>query len=338
LSLVTRHLSLLWRLIALLLISPHSAHSEETLTLVLNWVPDAEHALFFYAKQQGWYRDAGIALTIDYVAGSPAAIQRAAQQPRTLATSDFVAFLREYDKGVAVSAVMVLQPLSPYAIYSAEESGIRAMPDLAGKKVGAQPQDPMRQLFSVLATRNGLQPSTVIWLDRSNAAKPDALANGEIDAALNPFLHNHLNYEATLGTRTRVLWWSDLGFPAYGHVLVANTSLLEQSGDVLRRFVAVTQRAWQQCSDKPPPCLDALLADHPNLDRSHEEALWKLAAARSAKSISVDAPIGAFDSTRVQRTLDDVRAAFPRTASPALNDPTTNAFIDRTLEARPSSQ
>jgi NitT/TauT family transport system substrate-binding protein len=331
----------LWRALPALLLltaSPLSARAEETLTLVLNWVPDAEHALFFYAKQQGWYRDAGIALTIDYVAGSPAAIQRAAQEPRTLATSDFVAFLREYDKGVAVSAVMALQPISPYAIYSTEEAGIRAMPDLAGKKVGAQAQDPMRQLFSVLATRNGLQPSTVIWLDRSNAAKPDALANGEIDAALNPFLHNHLNYEATLGSRTRVLWWHDLGFAAYGHVLVANTSLLDQSGDVLRRFVAVAQRAWQQCSDKPPPCLDALLADHPNLDRSHEEALWKLAAARSAQGISVDAPIGAFDTTRVQRTLDDVRAAFPRTASPALNDPTTNAFIDRTLEARPPSQ
>ena len=333
-SLVTRHLSLWWLIALLPLISPLSAHSEEPLTLVLNWVPDAEHALFFYAKQRGWYRDAGIALTIDYVAGSPAAIQRAAQEARTLATSDFVAFLREYDKGVAVRAVMVLQPLSPYAIYSTEESGIRAMPDLASKKVGAQSQDPMRQLFSLLATRNGLQSSTVIWVDRSNAAKPDALANGEIDAALNPFLHNHLNYEATLGTRTRVLWWYDLGFAAYGHVLVANAGLLDQSSDVLRRFVAVTQRAWQQCLDIPSPCVDALLADHPNLDRAHEEALWQLVAAMTAKGVPVDAPIGAFDSTRVQRTLDDVRAAFTRTTSTAPSDPTTNAFIDRTLRAR----
>jgi len=326
-----------WRTTALvawlLALESLTAHADETLSLVLNWVPNAEHALFFYAKQQGWYRDAGIALTIDYVAGSPAAIQRAAQEPRTLATSDFVAFLREYDKGVAVRAVMALQPLSPYAIYSTEESGIRAMPDLAGKEVGAQAQDPMRQLFSVLATRNGLQSSTVIWVDRSNAAKPDALANGEIDAALNPFLHNHINYEATIASRMRVLWWYDLGFAAYGHVLVAN-ALLDHSSDVLRRFVAVTQRAWQQCSDQPSPCLDALLADHPNLDRAHEEALWQLVAAMTAKGVAVDAPIGAFDSARVQRTLDDVRAAFTRTASTAPTDPTTNAFIDRTLKAR----
>jgi NitT/TauT family transport system substrate-binding protein len=333
LSLVTRHLSLL-PLVALLLVSPLSARAAESLTLVLNWVPDAEHALFFYAKQQGWYRDAGIALTIDYVAGSPAAIQRAAQEQRTLATSDFVAFLREYDKGVAVAAVMALQPLSPYAIYSAEESDVRAMPDLAGKKVGAQPQDPMRQLFGVLATRNGLQPSTVTWVDRSNAAKPDALANGEIDAALNPFLHNHLNYEATLGTRTRVLWWYDLGFAAYGHVLVANNTLAQQQHELLRRFVYVTQRASAQCLETPLSCIDALLADHPNLDRAHEEALWKLTATRNAKGIAVDAPVGAFDNIRVQRTLDDVRAAFPRTAGAVLNDPTTNGFIDPSLKAR----
>ena len=97
---------------------------------------------------------------------------------------------------------MALQARSPYAVYSTEESGVRAMSDLAGKRIGAQPQDPMRPLFGVLAARNGLDPSGVIWVDRSNAAKPDALANGEIDAALNPFLHNHLNDEATLGSRT----------------------------------------------------------------------------------------------------------------------------------------
>ena len=322
----------------LLIVSPLSARCEEALTLVLNWVPGAEHAPFFYAKQQGWYRDAGIALTIDYVAGSPAAIQRAAQDPRTLASADFVAFLREYDKGSAVSAVMALQARSPYAVYSTEESGVRAMSDLAGKRIGAQPQDPMRPLFGVLAARNGLDPSGVIWVDRSNAAKPDALANGEIDAALNPFLHNQLNYEATLGSRMRVLWWHDLGFAAYGHVLVASRALLEQSPEVLRRLVAVTQRAWLQCSDNPSPCLDALLADHPNLDRAHEEALWRLNASLTAQAIPPDSPIGSFDDIRVARTLSDVRVVFRPTTSVAGGDATTNAFVDLSLKARPPSQ
>jgi len=249
-----------------------------------------------------------------------------------------VAFLREYDKGVAVKAVMALQTLSPYAIYSAEESGIRTVSDLAGKRLGAQPQDPMRRLFGVLAVRNGLDPSAVIWVDRSNAAKPDAVASGEIDAALNPFLHNHLNYEATLGPRMRVLWWHDQGFAAYGQVLVANAALIEQSHDALRRFVAITQRAWAQCMETPSPCLDALLADHPNLDRAHEAALWRLVATMTAQGIAADSPVGAFDADRVARTLDDVRATFGPPTGGVAGNATTNAFIDLSLKPGQPSQ
>ena len=44
--------------------------------MVLNWVPTADHAPYFYAKQQGWYKDAGIDLTIETGRGSGAAAQR----------------------------------------------------------------------------------------------------------------------------------------------------------------------------------------------------------------------------------------------------------------------
>ena len=277
-----------------------TARAEQPLSVVLNWTPNAQHAPLFYARAQGWYRQAGIELSIEPLLGSPAAIERVASGGNILAVSDFVAWLRAAAKGAPGTAVMVLDDASPYAFYFDRARGPGQAAEFHDRRLAAQPQDPMRALWPVLAARLGVD-ATVQWVDLANPAKPDALARGEVDVALNAFLHNHLGYAAALGEQLGVLWWRELGFDAYGLVLVSSAPLMRDAPDLLRRFVAVTQAAWTQCRAAPAPCVDALIVAQPDLDRAHELALWQLAQAL---------PAGAFDDIRVQRTWADVEAAF----------------------------
>ncbi len=317
---------------AILLWLPLSpALASEPLALVLNWVPGADHAPFVFALRQGWYAQAGIALTVDSVAGSPEAIKRATRDPGTLAVADFISCLRARSGPTAVTAVMALQPVSPYAVYFSAASGIERVQDLADKRIAAQPQDPMRRLWQPLAQRNGVAAGSVSWVDRSNAAKPDALAAGEADAAFNPFLHNHLNYVAVLGANLRVLWWHELGFAAYGQVLAAPAELIRHSPELVRRFVAVTQRAWVQCLAQPAPCVDALVTEYPQLDRAHEQEVWELVAQLYRIAPDPLQPLGAFDPVRVARAVRDLDAAFDtRTGTDNAVD---NAFLDPQIRA-----
>jgi NitT/TauT family transport system substrate-binding protein len=154
-------------------------------------------------------------------------------------------------------------------------------------------QDPMRALWLALAEGNGIDASQIRWVPLSNAQKPDALAADEVDAALNPFLHNHLNYEAVLGRDLGVIWWHELGFSMPGHVLVAGTAWSESAPEVLGRFVAVTQRAWRDCLVDGSPCVDALVRANPQLDRERETALWRLVRGLSADA-GRQATVGAF--------------------------------------------
>lgn len=307
------------------------ARAGTPLTLVLNWVPGADHAPIFFALRQGWYAQAGIDLTIESVAGSPEAIKRAARDAGTVAVADFVAYLRAHSSVPGTTAVMALQPRSPWAVYFSSASGIERAQDLAGKRIAVQAQDPMRRLWRPLAQRNGVAAEPVSWLDLSNAAKPDALAAGEADAAFNPFLHNHLNYAAVLGTSMRVLWWHALGFAAYGHVLVASDGLTRGSPELTRRLVAVTQRAWARCLAQAAPCIDALLAEHPQLNREREEALWQLVAQLYATAPDSTRTLGDFDPVRVAATVADLDAAFAtRTSAEGVTDST---FLDPQIGA-----
>jgi NitT/TauT family transport system substrate-binding protein len=308
-----------------------AAQADERLTVVLNWVPNAEHAPLFHARRQGWYARAGIAVEIEPVLGSPIAIERATRGAHTLAVADFVAWLRASAGGAQGAAVMVLEHGSPYAFYFDRRAGLAGPGDFAGRRFAAQPQDPMRALWPVLAARHlraGTPASAagataaVRWVDMGNAAKPDALARGEIDVALNPFLHNHLAYAAALGERLGVAWWRDLGFEAYGLVLISGAALMRDEAGLLRRFVAVTRRAWAQCRAAPAPCIDALIAAQPELDRADSAALWQL--AQPGPDLNGDA----FDSSRVERTRTDVEAAFG-VRPPEAGVLATNRFLDR---------
>jgi NitT/TauT family transport system substrate-binding protein len=311
------------------------ARAETPLTLVLNWVPGADHAPFFFALRQGWYAQAGIELTIDSVAGSPEAIRRVARDAGTVAVADFVAYLRTRGGLADTTAVMALQPRSPYAVYFSSASGIERLQDLAGTRIAVQPQDPMRRLWRPLAKRNGVTGEPPVWVDRSNAAKPDALAAGEADAAFNPFLHNHLNYAAVLGASLRVLWWHELGFASYGQVLVASEALTRRSPEVTRRLVAVTQRAWAQCLAEAEPCIDALVAEHPQLNRAREQAVWELVTQLYRAAPDSPAALGAFDAARVTSALADLDTAFDtRSNAEGVVD---NAFLDARTRA-PGSQ
>ena len=63
-------------MLATALALPGAAAANESLTLVLNWVPTADHSPYYYALQQGWYAKAGIDLVIETGKGSGITAQR----------------------------------------------------------------------------------------------------------------------------------------------------------------------------------------------------------------------------------------------------------------------
>ena len=47
-----------------------SAQAGQSVSLILNWTPAADHSPFYYAKSLGWYEKAGIDLSIEVGKGS----------------------------------------------------------------------------------------------------------------------------------------------------------------------------------------------------------------------------------------------------------------------------
>ena len=93
----------------------------------------------------------------------------------------------------------------------------------------------------------------------------------------------------------------------------------------------MTQRAWAQCLAQPAPCVDALLAEHPQLDRAREQSVWELVARFYRSAPDPPQPLGAFDSARVASALADLDSAFD--AQTGGRGAIDNAFLDPEIRA-----
>ncbi len=114
-------------------------------------------------------------------------------------------------------------------------------------------------------------------------------------------------------------------------MLVAGGELTRRAPELVRRFVAVTQQAWAQCLAQPAPCVDALLAEHPQLDGAREQAVWELVAQSYRLDPAPPQTLGAFDPARVAGTLAELDAAFGTQTNAGSG--TDNAFLDLRIRA-----
>src|ERR1700674_1537352 len=82
------------------------AHGGEPASFILNWVAGGDHAPYFYAQSLGWYKTAGIDLTLLQGKGSSMAAQAAGAGLHPFGLADLTTVMVAIGKGADEVAVM----------------------------------------------------------------------------------------------------------------------------------------------------------------------------------------------------------------------------------------
>src|SRR5689334_11384609 len=177
-------------LAVLALAAPTLAAASENVTLALNWIPTADHAPYFFAKQQGWYTQAGIELTIENGSGSAVSAQRVGAGQSDFGIADMATALLARGKGANLVAVMAVYANSPQGFYWLKSSGIAGPKDFAGKKIGNPAGDASRVMWPAFAKQVGIDPAAVTFVNVSPQAKVASLKSHAIDIT-SDFYNDH---------------------------------------------------------------------------------------------------------------------------------------------------
>ena len=303
-----------------------SAAMAADINMILNWVPTADHAPYFYAKSQGWYADKDIELTIESGRGSGAAAQRVAAGASSIGVADFSTALLAKGKGAHTVAVMSVYANTPQGFYWLKSSGISGPEDFPGHSVGNPPADASRVMWPLFAKTVGIDPDSVKFVNITPQAKIASLKSGVIDIT-SDFYNEHDLKLREFGDDLGYVAWRNIGVNPYGNAVIVNPDFLADNKQMVADFVAITQKAFAACVEDVAPCLDAIMKDVSGLDRDNQKDQWERIKELMRDDTTTTEGLGTFNSERMAADYELVETYFSLEQPFDINEAYTNEFL-----------
>jgi NitT/TauT family transport system substrate-binding protein len=226
---------------ALMLALPSLVLAQTPIKFQLDWRFEGPAALFLASAAKGYYKAAGLDVSIDAGNGSGGTVTRVASGSYDMGFADLAALMEFHannpDAPNKPVAVMMVYNNTPAAVLALKKSGINKPADLAGKKLGAPGFDAGRRAFPIFAKANGVKD--VQWVSMDPPLRETMLARGEVDAITGFSFTSLLNLEAR-GVKTEdivVMPYPANGVKLYGNVVIASPKLMKENPAAVKAFL-----------------------------------------------------------------------------------------------------
>ncbi|HEY6761454.1 MAG TPA: ABC transporter substrate-binding protein [Baekduia sp.] len=238
------------------------------ITLVLDYLPNADHAPIYAAQKIGAFKAANLDVQIRVPSDPAAPIKQVAAGQADLAISYEPELLLARDKGLRVASIgaLIQKPLT--SIMSLHGK-VKAPKDLKGATVGTAGIPYQTAYLKTIATEAGVDPSTIHEVNVGFNLVPSMLSK-KVDATLGAFW----NIEGVQLQRQHkdptIIKMDQAGVPTYQELIfVANMDKLRAKGygAIMRRFLQAVSRGAKAVKADPALGADALVAADHDLDR-----------------------------------------------------------------------
>ena len=295
------------------------------LTVGLGYIPSVQFAQFYRADKQGYYRDAGLAVTMQNQIDAQL-VPEIANGQVDIGLSDGTSIVPAVSQGIPVKYAATIYAQFPSVVIARADSGIKTAADLRGKTVGIPGRygSSWIMLQALLASAN-LTPDDITIKLYPDFSQATALRESQVDAATG-FANNEPVQLALAGIETNVLT-VDQATPLPGQGLTVGAALGSKK-EALQAFVAATLRAMEEITANPQVGLDDSIAAVPDLatDRASQLAILNATVNIWHSSYTDQNGLGAIDknawtsSIDFMKTLPDLGVSSSLTADQLLTE------------------
>jgi NitT/TauT family transport system substrate-binding protein len=250
-----KHISILFVIFILL---PAPAHSQtDTLTFTPQWLPQAQFAGYYVAREKGFYNEEGLTIKIEHPSASVNATQMLENNTADVISLFLVSALKARGQGLKLVNIAQQSQHSALMFVSHKKSGIEQLSQLNNKRIAIWksgfdevPKALMQsnnydvEWVPILSSINlfmagGVDAMTVMWYNEYDQI---------INAGINP---GELN----------TFYFSDYGYNIPEDGLYCMESTYLQRKNELGNFVKATIRGWEYARSNPGEALDIVLKE-----------------------------------------------------------------------------
>jgi diguanylate cyclase (GGDEF)-like protein/PAS domain S-box-containing protein len=268
-----------------------SAHHPMPVKLQLNWNHQYQFGGFYAALAQGYYREAGLDVTIQSWKPGLKVVDEVVAGRADFGVG-YGALVADYAKGAPISLLMASFQFSPMVLLSHEP--IYDLAQLSGKKVMHFGN---LQVFGLLNKARAVVTEPVIEIPSSGDL------NDFIDHKVDlygAFVTNEPHRLQAAGVPYYTLDPKAYGVQSYGDLLITSQHLAQMRPEVVQAFKQATIKGWEYALAHPQAVVDYILA-HYSVVKTRD-ALLAEARATSVYVKTGDVPIGHVEVTKLMAT------------------------------------
>ncbi len=284
----------------------------DKVTFQLDWLPGGDKAPIYVCIQEGFCAEEDIEVTIAGGRGSSEAVTKIATGLSDIGLSGISALMAAKAKGeVPVTAVMSKFNKGPHAFYTLEDSGIKEIKDVKGKKIATSPFTASNVFLPLVLADVGLSEADIELTKADPGSLGPLLMTGQVDAIIAwvTDVSRYVSQGESAGKKVTYLPWSAAGLDLYSASIVASDKFLKERPEVAKRFLKAYIKSMNFAKDNTAKAGEAVVALVPELNAKTVEASFIDALPLIYNDITEKNGLGTFEPARLAVTWERVSQA-----------------------------
>jgi NitT/TauT family transport system substrate-binding protein len=291
---------------------PAFAQEQQKLVMTTDFGIYGLHAPLYLAREKGWYKEAGIDLTIQEGKGSNLNLSLLASGRVDVAIVAPISLAIARTKGLPGKMIGSFLPTNNHGLIFKKGAGYAKPADFRDKQIVFALGTMEGIVLDKFLEAGGMKTTDVKAVGVDPSAKVASVMSGKYDAAVAPIPY----YAGLLAGKQDIdsLTFADFGFPIMFLSFTSTEKVIESRPQVLKAFMKVTSRAYHYVLEGPDSRLDeavkAMLTALPQAGMNYQTAYNMFKS--HTKFLSTPATAGKPIGTISQKDVEDSVATMRR--------------------------
>ena len=236
----------------------------------LDFIPLGRHAAWYAAKEQGFFKEEGLDVSIIPSQGTAQVMQAIATDTAQFGFVDLPGVVLAQAGGTDIKMIAVNYQKAPYAIFSLANGGnVETAAQLEGLSLGSGAGSITPKVIGGFMSQKGLAADKLNIVNVAPPARAAALLTGQVPA-IEFFVMAKPGLEKAAkdaGTELKTFLLADNGLELYSNGIGVSAAYLEKNPDVAKGFVRAALRGWQFALQNPEKAADDIMKNVDGLKR-----------------------------------------------------------------------
>ncbi len=286
------------------------------LTFWLNFPAAGYNTGYELALVNGYYKDAGLDVTIEPGNGSQITAQLLASGKGEIGFADAAPVMKLISQGAKMKVLATILQGNPNQVTALKKTGLKSVADMKGRSIAMPNGGSQVAMFPLVLAANGLKETDIKMVNMPPDSMIPSLLQGTVDVILGS-IDAYGPQLASMGAETDNYRFIDSGAPTVSTSIVATDSFLAAHPDQAKAFVAASLKGWYAVIDDQAAAVAAMKKIFPDANEKlapgQVDATKILMCVNRAKFVGKATPEQWNDTVKIFAAIGVLPADVPAT-------------------------